>query len=97
LQVALKGPTTATRTAVAAATTDAQLLAANTARRGFTLYNASASATLYLGLGTAAASTTDYSLAIASGGYFEAPFAYKGAVHGIWSAAVGSALLTEFT
>lgn len=74
---------------------DAQLLAANANRRGFTVWNEGAGI-LYLSLGTAAASLTNYTVQIAAGGYYEAPFGYTGEVRGIFGAA-GTARVKELT
>lgn len=80
--------------AVASSVTVVSLQAANAARRALKVYNDS-TAVLYLKDG-AAASTTDYSVQVASGGYYEWPLPiYTGAVTGLWSAANGSARVTE--
>lgn len=93
LRVNAASPNTATRTSVAAATVDTQLLAAGS-RAGFTLSNES-TATLFLALGAAAASATDYSVKVAAGGYYEAPYGYSGPVRGVWDAVNGAARITE--
>lgn len=94
-------PATPAQSSVAASASSVSLLAANASRLGATVYNDSASATLYVKLGTTA-STTSFTVALPPqvdgiGGYYEVPFGYTGAVDGIWSAAVGSARITELT
>jgi hypothetical protein len=82
-------------TSVTAATSDTLLLAASTTRLGATFYNDS-TASLYLSLGTNAASTTAFTARIAAnGGYYETPFGYAGQVRGIWSAVNGAVRVTE--
>lgn len=95
--IGIVGSTTGTPTSVTASTSSVQLLAANANRAGATIFNAS-SAVLYvrLGAGTASASPGGYTLPMNSGGYLELPFAFGGAVSGIWSAADGgAAIITE--
>lgn len=88
---------TSTITSVAGSATSVSILASNTARKGMMVFNDS-TATLYLKFGTTA-STTSYSVQIASNGYFEMPnpTVYIGAMDGIWSAANGNARITELT
>ncbi len=74
-------------------TVDAVLLAGNAARKGATVYN-QGGGTLYLSLGTTAASLTSYTVQIVPGAYYEVPFKYTGAIHGIMSAA-GTARVSE--
>ncbi|MBC7971537.1 MAG: hypothetical protein H7Z11_15685 [Verrucomicrobia bacterium] len=87
--------TTATPTTVASSITSVAILAANAARKGATIWNAS-TATLYLDL-DAAATAADYAAKLDPGGYYEVPYGFTGALSGIWSAANGSALVREFT
>lgn len=87
---------TATRTNVASSASSVAILAANTAREGATVFNDS-SAILYLELGSATASTSNYTVQIAAGGYYEVPYGWTGALTGIWSAANGAARVTELT
>lgn len=87
--------TTATRSSVAGAIADTSLLVANAARRGASVFNDS-TATLYIGLGATAASTTNYTAQVAPGGLYELPANFAGEVRGIWSAATGNARITEF-
>ena len=84
----------AARTSVTADDADTLILAANERRVGATVMNES-SATLYLALGTAAASATDYTVAVPASGYYEVPFGYAGQIRGIWAAVNGAARVTE--
>lgn len=87
---------TSTTTSVAASVVSVQLLAANTARKGFSVVNTSTTDTLYLKIGSAA-STTDYTAPLLPLGYFEVPFGYVGSVFGVWGpAASGQANITEY-
>lgn len=88
-------PATPAQSSVAGSATSVSLLASNTSRLGATIYNDS-TALLYLKLG-ATASTTSYSLQIAPYGYYEIPYAYTGAIDGIWSSATGNARISELT
>lgn len=76
-------------------TTSTSILASNANRLGFTIYN-EGSAVCYMKLG-ATASTTSYTLQIASGGYYECPFNYTGAVDGITSSGTAQLRVTEIT
>jgi hypothetical protein len=92
-------PPTANPATVAASATSVTLLTANTARAGATVTNNS-SATLYLSLGTSAASSTNFTFVLGPlvgklAAYYELPFGYAGAVTGIWDTAAGSALIRE--
>ncbi len=88
---------TSTLTQISAATISTQLLASNTSRKQAYFYNAG-SGILYLALATSA-STTAYTIQIASGGFYELPASpvYSGAIYGIWSATGGSVAITEIT
>jgi hypothetical protein len=85
----------ATPSNVSAAVADTLLLAANSNRMGATVTNDSV-ATLYLKLGSGA-STTSHTAQIPRGGYYEVPFGYTGQINGYWSAATGTARVTEIT
>jgi hypothetical protein len=90
---------TSVLSSVAASVTSVTVLAANASRLGATVFNDS-TATLYLAFSASAASTTAYTVQLAAGGYYELPnsgLAYVGAMTGIWSAANGSARVTELT
>lgn len=86
---------TATPTSVTASITSISLLAANSARKGTTIWNNS-TANLYVELG-ATASISAFTARVGAGGYYEIPFTYTGAISGIWEAANGSALVRELT
>lgn len=82
---------------VAAATSGTQLLAANTSRKGALFFNDS-TATLYLGFCVqGSVSTTNYTVKIGAGGYYELPPHpnYQGVISGVWSAVNGSVRITE--
>ncbi len=87
--------TSAAATTVPGSTSSQVILAANAARKGATVYNAS-TATLYLDL-EPTASTSTYSALLVPGGYYEVPFGYTGVIAGVWSAANGNALVRELT
>ena len=89
-------PATTTRSSVAGAAADTLILASNANRRGATVYNDS-TAILYLALGTAAASTTDFTVKMVADAYFEVPFSYTGQIRGIWASATGNARVGEVT
>ena len=90
------GPTGTTVAAVAVTTASTTLDAANASRRGIIIYN-SDNKPLYVKLGTAA-TTTDYSFQIASGGYWEAPRPiYTGAITACWASGTGTVRVTEIT
>ncbi len=80
---------------VSAAVADTVLIAANQNRLGGTVYNDSI-AILYLKLGTGA-STTSFTIALNRYDYYEIPTNYVGNVNGYWSAATGTARVTELT
>ena len=86
---------TPTQSSVAASATSVSILASNTGRMGATVYNDS-TAFLYLKLG-ATASTTSFTIRMASQSYYEVPFDYTGAIDGIWASANGNARVTELT
>lgn len=89
------GPTTGTVTSVGASVTTVTLLAANTTRVSSSVFNDSASA-IYIKAG-AGASTTDFSVKVLPGGYFETPAGYRGQLTAVWDTAVGNARVTEYT
>lgn len=92
-------PTTAATSSVAVNIADVQLLAANAARLGATVFNDSMLSTLYVKFG-AAASLTSFKVAILPGGFYELPFpVYTGQIRGIWSVAdaSGAARISEET
>lgn len=86
---------TSTASTVAASATSVTVLAANSNRKGATIWNDS-TANLFIDFDSSA-SISDFAVKIAAGGYFELPFNYTGVISGIWSAANGSALVRELT
>lgn len=86
---------TATPSTVTASTTTITVLAANSNRKGGTVWNNS-TAKLYIEFG-ATASTSAFTAILEAGGYYEIPFSYTGAISGIWLAANGNALVRELT
>ncbi len=89
---------------VVAAIAAGTILAANTSRKGATVYNRS-TAILYLkcaSTGAAVSATDQYTVEIAGGGYYELPLTgngqpYTGIITGIWAAANGYCTVTEWT
>jgi hypothetical protein len=75
------GSVTGNVTTVLVSMTGVQLLAANNVRKGSTIYNQSSNA-MYVAL-RPTASTVSFTLIVAVSGYYEAPFAYNGAVYGV--------------
>jgi hypothetical protein len=89
---------TATRSQVAATTTNGTtLLAANANRLGATIYNDS-DKRLYLAMGSGA-TPTDYTAKLNSETYFEVPFDYSGIITGVWDgpSPTNGAKVTELT
>lgn len=86
---------TGTTTRVATSTTLATLKAANTNRKGLTVYNESA-AILYVLCGSGA-SATNYTYACPANGYYELPYSYTGGITAILASGTGNAQVTEFT
>lgn len=78
---------------VSAAVSDTELLDPNPNRLGCSIFNDSV-ATLYLKLGSGASSTS-FTIALGRYDYYEAPANYVGRINGYWSAATGSARVTE--
>jgi hypothetical protein len=90
------GSGTATTSRPSASTTaSAQLLAANTSRIGATIWNEGAQE-LYVKCGTTA-STTDYTVRLAPGSYWETPFNYTGRIDAITSTSTAQSQVTEYT
>lgn len=91
------GAATGTVTSVSSSAASSAILAANTARKGATITNTDAN-TLRVLLSAGTASATNYTVPIASGGYYEVPYGYTGQIVGIWDAdGTGAALVTELT
>jgi hypothetical protein len=83
----------ATPSTVAASVTSGTIVAANSNRKGLTIWNDS-TANLHIDF-DASVSTTDYAVKIAAGGYYEMPFNYTGIISGIWDTANGNARVRE--
>jgi hypothetical protein len=81
---------------VASSASDVTILAANANRYGAAVFNDS-TAVLYLLLGAGTASNTNYTVKLASMGYFETPWDFTAIIKGIWASANGSARVTEYT
>jgi hypothetical protein len=79
---------------VAASVVSVQLAAGSGEAKGYTIYNDSASANLYISLGSTAASLTSFTAKLVPGAYYETPFGYNGPIQGIWDAAIGSARIS---
>lgn len=88
------GAQSATVSRVATSTVTAALFAASGATvKGRAIYN-DAAVSLYVKFG-ATATTTDFTVVIAAGGYYELPQAtYAGVVHGILASSTGNAQCT---
>lgn len=86
---------TAVITSVSNSLSTQVLLAINTARRGFMIYNDSL-AIVFLAF-AATASTTAFSVKLQPGSEYEPGIDYTGIISGIASAAVGACRITEFT
>lgn len=86
---------TATLSNLASAATSAQALAANTSRKGVTMYNDDAYG-VYIKYGTTA-SATSYTVFIGANGYWEMPDPiYTGRIDAIWAGdGSGSLRITE--
>lgn len=87
---------TGTQSNVAGNAGNVTILAANTSRRGASVYNDSA-AILYLLAAAGTSSATLYTVQIQPNGYYEVPASYTGIISGIWASATGSARVTEWT
>ncbi|MCC5635650.1 hypothetical protein LC593_07255 [Nostoc sp. CHAB 5844] len=86
---------TATPTSVTSSTTNTTIVAANSNRKGGTIWNNS-TAKLYIEFGVTA-STSAFTAVLEAGGYYEIPFNYTGVISGVWASANGSALVRELT
>lgn len=94
--------TTGTTTRQAASASNVTLKAANTSRKGLTIFNNTTAAFLFVKLGATAvitAGSESFTIKMAPQSYFEIPFDYTGIVDGIWDSAEASAeaLMTELT
>lgn len=95
------GAATGTITSVNDTASSTTILAANTSRKGATVFNDSTSV-LYLALSDTTASATVYTVQLPANTGYELPptegGCYTGKIVGIWSAdASGAARVTEFT
>jgi hypothetical protein len=86
---------TSTPTTVASSATSVTILAANSNRKGTTIWNDS-TANLFIEFG-ATATTSAFIAKLSPSGYYETPFRYTGVISGIWSSANGNALVRELT
>jgi len=90
------GPQAATLASVASSASSGTIFAATGKASARTVFNDS-TAVLYLAFTSSAASTSNYTVQIAAGGYYEFPQpVYSGAVTGIWASANGNARLTSW-
>lgn len=87
-------PSTGTNTSVSGSTSQVTLLASNANRKGATIYNDSILNALKISLG-ATVTANNFTVVIASSGYYELPFGYTGIVTGIFNTATGAARITE--
>lgn len=96
--ITINPSTTCTQTQVPDNAASVTILAANSGRRGASIINTS-SADLYLRLSSSAATTSNYTVKLCSGAYYEVPFEYTGEITGIWSSdpGNGNANVSEFT
>lgn len=86
---------TAVLTSVAASITSVSLLASNTARKSFSLYNDSSSV-LYVAY-AATASNSAYTVKVQPQAFHVPDKNYTGAISGIWVTAAGAAKMTELS
>jgi hypothetical protein len=86
---------TGTRSSVAASATDVLLLASNTARISAVIYYDS-TAILYVGIGTTAVTSSNFSFKLDAGGVYE-DYDFTGQIRGMWASATGNARVTEKT
>lgn len=76
-------PSTGTHSTVAASTSAVTILAANSARKGATIYNRS-NRDLAIILATTTPTSSVFDTLVQNNGYYELPFGYTGIVKGIW-------------
>lgn len=90
--------TGATLANVAASTTSVTLFAAGTGAPNQRIVFNDSNVAMYIAFGAAAASTTNFTVKIAAGGYYEFPIPiYNGACTAIWDAtATGAARVTSY-
>lgn len=93
------GPQTVTLANVASSASSVTLFAAAAGRVNMRLIFNDSTAVLYVALDGSVASTSNYSVQIAAGGYYELPGpgdVLGGKVTGIWASANGNARLTSW-
>jgi hypothetical protein len=95
ISVGASTSTTPALSSVSVTTSNTSVIASNTSRKGLLIQN-EGTATAYIVLG-GTATTTSYSVQIATGGYYELPFSYTGAVSGITSTGTAQLRVTELT
>jgi hypothetical protein len=95
LSVVADKAATSSVTSVASSASNVQLLASNANRVFASIYNES-SKQVFIKLGTTA-SNTSYSILLMPNSYWEVPSDWTGEIDAIWSAANGSARITELT
>jgi len=89
------GNPTSSISSTASSLSSQTLRAANSSRKGLSIFNDS-TAILYVKLG-ATASNSSFTIKMAAGSYYELPFNYTGIIDGVWAAANGSAYVTEIS
>lgn len=83
---------------VASAAVSTTILAANSKRKGATIFNTDANALCLDLTGGTATTTTRFHARLAQNTYYEVPFGYTGLITGIWEAdGAGAANVCEFT
>lgn len=91
-------PTVGTESNVASSAASVTILASNANRKGALIYNDSTQILFLLLSATGPASSSNYTVQLASQQFFEVPFpVYTGTILGIWAAANGNARVTELT
>lgn len=88
-------PATSAATSVAASISPTVILASNTSRRRYSVYNDSTSIA-YILENSGTVSTTNYSYQLAAGAYFSST-EWNGAVNALWATAAGNARVMEYT
>ncbi len=93
-----RNPSTATTTSVPMSTTSAAVTAGSGVAGGQVRYvTNTTTAILYLRFGSAAASATDYTIALAAGASYEMPPPfYSGPIQGILASGTGNANVTAY-
>ena len=95
-EVNFADPTTGTGSQVASSASAVTILAANTSRKGATVFNDSTQV-LYLILSNTTPTSAVYTVKMAAGSYYEVPAGYNGIIKGIWASANGNAVITELS